>query len=171
MTNYELIKNWRVKFVWQHISFPLNVSCNLQYTVRFDCEFTKIQTMNVISHMFLMCWCLLLPSFWLKWGQFLLLIPFCEPVCCVWVGWDPVQGTVDNLMLLPVFSRLTPNAAVSCQSQTEALLKLIPVFKTIPEYMITSSVADTETECLQNKICIRREHHNLLKSSILFSNK
>lgn len=65
----------------------------------------------------------------------------------VWADWDPVQVTVDCLTLLPVFSCFIPNAAVTCQSQTEALLKQIPVFKTIPDHMITSSGAGTETEC------------------------
>lgn len=67
---------------------------------------------------------------------------------CSFANLDGVQVTACCLMLLPVPSCSAPDAAVHCRSQTEALLKLILSFLTIPDYTIsTSTGADTETEC------------------------
>lgn len=61
--------------------------------------------------------------------------------------WTWILFRSQCLMLLPAFSSFTPHAAVHCQSQIEVLLKLILIFITIPESMITSPGCVTETEC------------------------
>lgn len=85
----------------------------------------------------------------------------CESVCLCACGlWELAQVTVDCALPAPVFSCFVGNAAVNCKSQNEALLKLILVFKTTPDYTITDSGANTETAS-QVRNAVQREHRNV----------